>query len=72
MEMKTKIKKDGNGLYLKCDGWIGRPSKDNNFETGLKEGQQVWATHPAGSTIFIRSKPRGEPEGWDVGRCYLE
>ena len=67
----TKIKRDEKGLFVYCDGCVGRysePYKAIYGETKFKEGNKVSCTHPAGGTIFVKSKPdrKEQPECWDI------
>lgn len=61
--MITKIKVDSKGLFVRCDGYIAR-----NALTKFKTGNSVSATHPAGPSIYVKSKPnrKEKPEIWDI------
>ena len=70
--MITRIKKDEKGLYVRCDGYLARYDSDvygaihHQPESKFKEGDSVSCTHPAGPSIYVKSKPdRSEkPETW--------
>jgi hypothetical protein len=57
---KTKVKRDKKGLYVRCDGWIGRAPGRTKF----KEGDVVKASHPAGPNVWV--KPVDDKDrSWD-------
>lgn len=68
----TKIKKDEMGLFVRCDGCIARYTDDAQIaiygKTKFKERQEVSCTHPAGATVFVKSKPnrKEKPECWEI------
>ena len=64
----SKIKSDSEGLFIQCDGWIGRPPKSTRAIVGMT----VRATHPAGNIICVRFEPRGKPECWWIQKLSPE
>lgn len=64
-----KIKKDIHGLYVRAQGWIGRPPVDGSI---FQEGDDVRCTHPAGSFIYVRWGKQADYvcEGWTTDTTY--
>lgn len=61
--MKTKIKRDEEGLYVRCDGWIGRvSSKGSRFTVG----DAITASHPPGSFIYVREQGNKDRKSWET------
>lgn len=72
--MITTVREDNKGLFIVCDGYIGRyDSKEFGLlhdqpKSKFKFGDRVSCTHPAGSDIFVKSKSgiREFPEIWRI------
>jgi hypothetical protein len=61
--MKTTIKKDAKGLYVRCDEWVARSPLT---PTRFSEGADVVASHPPGGAIYVRGEdePHSDRELW--------
>lgn len=65
---KRFVKRDVHGLYIKHDGYVAYAPVNSRAD----DYQQVWASHPAGSSIVVRFEPRSKDyELWEIDRCYI-
>ena len=66
--MKTKVKSDEQGIYVRVDGYIARPSQ----ATTLTDGNPVQASHPPGPIARVRLEgtPIQAAEVWSIHECY--
>ena len=71
--MKARIKSDDDGLFIRCDGLIGRPftrNDGNGKGTSHEKGDKVIVKHPPGSMLYVAKDTFHSFEMWQVSEAW--